>query len=469
MTTSNSLAFAVISESATFPSANSAAVGIARQETEPLQNGPVGRIFQEWLTAFNSGDVTTIKAFYGKYLDDSNPVFALENAEDTCGLSLVRVEASSATAMTALLRQRCLPGFQRAKLELAPDGIKLKSLDFRPLPLPGNGSIKATAMIASRLTARNEFAGSLIIARGGMRLLARNWGLANPTTRKPMTLDTPMFLASAGKMFTAVSVLRLVDAQKIDLAAPISRYLSDYPNAEMAKVTIRQLLTHRGGTGDIGILGRDDGANRASVRTIKDIIKLNGKRGPDFPPGTKEDYSNYGFILLGAVIEKVTSGSYYDYVAAHVFKPAGMKNSGFPDRDHLQNVAVGYTTFFGSEPKPLPSTNILPWRGASAGGGVSTANELVRFFDAMKSGKLLSPEMFKLATTSGPTPWYGMGFVVNSGANKSWGHGGNSYGMDVAAHYYVSNNTLFVCLATRDMVCNRLIFAWNLRTFAPSK
>ena len=430
-------------------------------------DGQVQRVFQEWLTAFNSGDVSAIKAFYGRYLNDDNPVFALENAQDTCGFDIGRVEASSATSMTVLLRQRCLPGLQRAKLELAADGPKLKSLDFRPLPLPGDGSITATAAIADRLAARNDFAGSVIIARGGKPLLARSWGFADPTARTAMTLDTPMFLASAGKMFTAVAIFQLVDAGKLDLDASIGRYLTDYPNAEMAKVTLRQLLTHRGGTGDIGILGRDDGANRAQVRTIDDLVKLNGDRAPDFAPGAKDDYSNYGFILLGAVIEKVTGDSYYDYVAEHAFEPAGMKSSGFPDRDHVKGVAVGYTTFFGTEPKLVPSTDVLPWRGASAGGGVSTPADMVKFLRAMKDGTLLSPAMFKLATTAGPTSGFGMGFVVNSGEAASFGHGGMSYGMDVAAHHYANADTTFVCMATRDMACNRLIFAWYLRTFGP--
>jgi CubicO group peptidase (beta-lactamase class C family) len=141
-----------------------------------------------------------------------------------------------------------------------------------------------------------------------------------------------------------VAVLQLVEAGKIDLDAPLGRYLTDYPNADMAKVTIQQLLTHRGGTGDIGILGREDGANRTKVRTIADLVRLNGSRSPDFPPGSKDDYSNYGFILLGAVIEKVTGNTYQDYVADHVFKPAGMKNAGFPDRDHLQGVAVDFSS-----------------------------------------------------------------------------------------------------------------------------
>lgn len=435
-------------------------------EATTQSDEPLDRIFQEWLNAFNSGDRTRIKALYTRYADDPDPTFALEQAEDMCGVTVDRISARSPTAMTVLLRQRCLPGQQRLKLELAAVGAsKLKALDLRPLPLSSDGAIAATAAIAERLAVRDEFAGSLIIQRGNKRVLAQSWGLADPAGHVPITLDTPMFLASAGKMFTAVAVLQLVDAGKVELDAPLRRYLPDYPNAEMGKVTIRQLLTHRGGTDDIGILGRNDGANRAKVRTIADMIRLNGNRAPTFPPGSKDEYSNYGFILLGAVIESVTHGSYYDYVREHVFQPTGMTASGFPDHDHLDGVAVGYTTFFGTEPRKVANTDTLPWRGASAGGGVASANDMLRFFDAMRAGKLLSPAMFKLATTAGATPWYGMGFVVNPDPHKSWGHGGNSYGMDVATHYYPTVDTTFICLATRDMVCNRLIFAWNLRTF----
>lgn len=425
-------------------------------------------LFRQWLEVFNSGDKARIKAFYGRYADDPDPAFDLEQAQDTCGVTVDRVAAQSPTAMTVLLRQRCLPGLQRLTLEMAANGgATLKTLKMVPLALPGDGPIEATRRIADRLSRRDDFAGALIIRRGGRMLLARGWGMADPARHKEITLDTPMFLASAGKMFTAVAILQLVEAGKVDLDAPLGRYLTDYPNAEMAKVTIRQLLTHRGGTGDIGILARDEGANRAKVRTIADIVRLNGERAPAFPPGTKDDYSNYGFIPLGAVIESVTHASYYDYVQDHVFKPARMSASGFPDKEHLQGVAIGSTTYFGAEPARRSAFEILPWRGTSAGGGVASANDMLRFFDATKGGKLLSPAMMRLATSAGATRWYGMGFVVNSGKNGSWGHGGTSYGMDVAAHVFPSVDTNFICLATRDMVCNRLIFAWALRTFGP--
>lgn len=434
------------------------------------QSDPVGAVFQEWLTAFNSGDHSAIRKFYGEHLDDPDAVFPLENAEDTCGFDTVRVESRTAQTINVLLAEKCYPALQRLKIELgAPGEKKLKTFDLDPLRLPPDEAIAALTGIADRLSARDKFAGALIVAHGDEQPWSHNWGSLDKSGKSPITADTPMFLASAGKMFTAVSVLQLVDAGKIDLDAPLGRYLTDYPNAETARVTVRQLLEHRGGTGDIGILGQEDGANREHVRTIADIIALNGNRPPDFPPGTKADYSNYGFVLLGAIVERVSGESYYDYVAEHVFKPAGMLNAGFPDLEHLDGVAEGYTTFYGKVPELVPNRDVLPWRGSPAGGGVASANDMLKFFNAMKSGKLLSAKMLKLATTAGDTPWYGFGFVVNSSENPSWGHGGNSYGMDVATHYHPAHDTTFVCLATRDMACNRLIFAWYLRSFGPLK
>lgn len=426
----------------------------------------VDDIFNEWLNAFNSGDTAAIKSFYGKRLGDPDAAFALDTAEDTCGFDVVRVETQSSDAMSILLAEKCFPALQRLKIELgAPNDTKLKLFDLKSFALPLKAADAAVTGMANRLAVRDKFAGSLLIERGDAKPFTQSWGVLNKAEKLPISLDTPMFLASAGKMFTAVSVLQLVDSGKIDLDAPLGRYLAKYPNAEMAKVTISQLLQHRGGTGDIGILARSEGENRKRTRTIDDIIALNGNRSPDFPPGSKEEYSNYGFALLGAVIEQVSGKSYYDYVAENIFKPAGMSNAAFPDLDHLQSVATGYTTYFGEEPSLSSNVENLPWRGTSAGGGVASANDMFKFFSALQTRKLLSAPMLRLATTTRETPWYGMGFVVNSGKNTSWGHGGNSYGMDVAAHHYPTVDTTFICMASRDMACNRLIFAWYNRVF----
>lgn len=427
------------------------------------QSISVDDVFREWLLAINSGDSAAIKAWYGEHLGDPDATFALDMAEDTCGFDLVRVESQTARAMSALLAERCFPALQRLRIEAgSPSDAKLKSFTVRPFALPQEMAIRAISSMADRLAARDKFAGSLLIVHGGEQSLARSWGNRDKGEGAPISLDTPMFLASAGKMFTAVSILQLANAGRIDLDAPLGRYLADYPNREAAKVTIRQLLQHRDGLGDIGILARDEGADRSRVRTIDDILELNGDRAPAFEPGSRSDYSNYGFVLLGAIVERVSGRSYYDYVADNVFKPAGMDHAGFPDLDQLADVATGYTTFYGDEPRLMPNLKVLPWRGTPAGGGVASANDLLKFFEALRSGKLLPPRMLQLATTDEQSGW-GLGFLVNPGKYRSFGHGGGSYGMDVAAHYYPGTDTTFICLASRDSACTRLMTEWFIR------
>lgn len=429
-------------------------------------HGPAGTLFREWLAAFNSGENAVIKAFYGKYLGDPQPTVVLERAEDTCGFDVVRVEAQTALTMSVLLAERCFPALQRLKIAFAaPGDDKPKEFLLKAFRLSPEGAIDAMAATADRLAEQDKFAGSLLVARGDGAVWAKGWGTLNKTGEAPITPDTPFFLASSGKMFTAVAVLQLVEQGRVDLDAPFGRYLTDYPNKDMAKVTIRQLLQHRGGTDDIGTLARNEGENRARAKTIDDLIQLNGSRAPLFPPGSKFDYSNYGFLLLGAVVERVSGESYYDYVKRHVFEPAGMTNAGFPDLEHLEDVATGYTTFFGEESQLVSHRDVLPWRGTPAGGGVASANDMLGFFRALAGGKLLSPELLKLATTPGDPSWYGLGFVTVRGDISYWGHGGDSYGMHVAANHYPESGITYVCLAARDSVCNRLYSRWHHRTF----
>ncbi|MDF1835570.1 MAG: serine hydrolase [Alteraurantiacibacter sp. bin_em_oilr2.035] len=436
----------------------------------PVNAETVEQVYGDWLTAFNSGEEAALQAFYGERMGDPDAVFAIDTALATCGFDPVRVETMTERTITVLLAERCFPALQRLHIELGPGGeTKLGALELTPLALTVEGATDAVARFTGRLAARDDFAGSLLITRHGQSILAHSWGTSVGEEGKPITLDTPMYLASAGKMFTAVSILQLVDAGQIALDAPLGTYLTDYSNKEMAKVTIRQLLQHRGGTGDTHILARTDDVNRAGVRTIDDIIALNDDRAPRFSPGSEAEYSNYGFILLGAVIERVSGQSYYDYVSDHIFSPGGMITAGYPDRDNSQTIATGLTTFYGEEDDPVSNIEILPWRGMPDGGGVASANDLQSFFNAMQRGTLLSPAMFDLATTPGQTPWYGAGFVTGSAPYVSWGHGGNSYGMDVAAHYYPAVDTTFICLATRDMACNRLIWFWAPKVLGSSE
>lgn len=442
-----------------------AAAWLAIAPVAALRAETARALFDAWLAAFNSGDEVAIKAFYGTHLGDPEAAYPRDQRAETCGFDLARIENSSATAFSALVVERCFPAMRRISFTVADDGAALKDFRMRSFALSQEGALAATRDIATRLAKRNEFAGSVIIARDGEDPWAFNAGTMSNENATMIGANTKMFLASAGKMFTAIAILQLVERGKVHLDAPLSRYVKNYPNRKMAMATVRQLLNHRGGTGEDGVLRREEGANRARVRTIEDYIALNGRRSPDFPPGSKADYSNYGYILLGAIIERVSGGSYQDYVTRHVFAPAGMRDTGYPDLDHLSDVATGYTTFFGAERKEVSIRSTLPWRGSAAGGGVSTANDMLRFFQALAAGKLLSPPMLRVATAAGDTPWYGMGFIVTPSPHGMWGHGGFSYGMSTGFQRLASDRTTVICLAARDMACDRIVNAWYWRAF----
>ena len=133
-------------------------------------------------------------------------------------------------------------------------------------------------------------------------------------------------------------------------------------------------------------------------------------RGLSFEPGSQFEYSNYGFVLLGAIIEAVTGESYYDYVRENVFEPAGMTSTdSLPESEDVPNRAVGY---WRPGDAWEPNTDTLPWRGTSAGGGYSTVGDLMRFAQALQSGTLISPEMLAEATSPHGEVDYGFGFDV---------------------------------------------------------
>jgi CubicO group peptidase (beta-lactamase class C family) len=319
-------------------------------------------------------------------------------------------------------------------------------------------AIAAVDSYANEAVTWNGFDGVLVIEQGGKRLYAKAFGPADRDRNIPITLETPFLIASQGKMFTAVAVLQLVEAGKVKLDEPVGTYLRGYPNREVAeKVTIRHLLTHRGGTGDMSILQREETENRAIVRSIDDLLRLNGSRPPAFEPGSKFDYSNYGFILLGAVVERVSGRNYYDYIEEYVFRPAGMQHSGFPTLEQMDGVAIGYTWV---EKELKPSTEWLPWRGTPAGGGISTAEDLVRFFAALNAGKLISKEMLAEATRRQPN--WGLGFVSSPPDEfPHWGHGGGAPGNSLIADYHPKADLNFVCLSNLDPpACDHM--AWKL-------
>ena len=236
-------------------------------------------------------------------------------------------------------------------------------------------------------TAADQFSGAVLIIRDGSTLFEGAYGRADRERGVANTLQTQFRIGSMNKMITAVSALQLVQEGKLSVNAMLGSYLPDYPNADLAsRVAIHHLLTHTGGTGDI--FGAQFMANRSELRNIEDYLKLYGTRGVQFNPGSQWVYSNYGFVLLGAAIERISGMSYDAYVASRVFAPAGMTaTAALPEDSLVPQRAVGYT---GSSGQLVSNAATLPYRGTPAGGGYSTVADMARFADAIQEHRLLN-------------------------------------------------------------------------------
>jgi D-alanyl-D-alanine carboxypeptidase len=302
-------------------------------------------------------------------------------------------------------------------------------------------------------TAANEFSGAVLVVRDGRTLFEGAYGLANRESGVANTALTQFRVGSMNKMLTAAAVMQLVQAGKVSLGAPLRTYLPDYPNVDLAsKVTIHQLLTHMGGTGDI--FGPLFMANRLELRDPEDYLELYGERALLFEPGTQWAYSNYGFMLLGAVIERVSGMSYDDYISAHVLTPAGMTATGAAPEDLLViNRSLGYMWQDGALVSNAPT---LPYRGTPAGGGYSTVSDFARFATALREHRLLDATHTALLlggkiTMGQSTVKYAYGFIdrVQFG-RRLVGHGGGARGMNGELTFEPNGGYTIVVLSNLD-------------------
>jgi len=416
-------------------------IGIAQSQ---FPNTPAGHQCAAWLESFNRGDANAHREFLQKNWPSraQNVERQMEFRQRTGGFDLKKVEESTPTKVVVLVQERSSDQFVRLTMEVqAEDPHQITSVELRAVPRPAefalprlsqNELLAATRKYLDTQVATDQFAGVVMITKDGKPALAEVYGLADREHKTPNTLKTRFRIGSMNKMFTAVAILQLAQAGKLDLKDTVGKYLTDYPNKEVAsKVTIQQLLSHTGGTGDI--FGPDFDAHRLALKTIADYVNLYGNRAPKFEPGTHWEYSNYGFILLGAIIEKVTGQSYYDYVRERIYQPAGMTSTGSePEDKAVADRSVGYTKMDSTV--WAPNTETLPYRGTSAGGGYSTVEDLSRFAEALTSHKLLDSLYTEMLTTGKPgTPdnSYAFGFEdrIFNGA-RCIGHGGGAPGMN---------------------------------------
>lgn len=435
------------------------ALAPVQAQAAALPDTPAGRFVAVFLKAYNSADPQQLARYNALYGRKTAPQDWIDLHAMTGPLTPVRVQAKGPNEIEVLLTAAIGDAIWQDKVRIDPaDPMKvveaaLGTTDRPPeLAIPRLPRTELHRQMAGRLAqevAADRFAGTIMVERHGKIIYQSAAGLADRAGKVPVTIDTRFRVGSANKMFTAIGVLQLVEQGKVALDAPVGTYLKDYPNAEFGRtVTVRQLLTHTGGAGDIFTPEYDK--RRLEVKTLADYVTLFGSRAPDTSADGKNAYANYGFVLLGRIIEVVSGQDYYDYIDERIYRPAGMTSSGsLAESTDVPDRSRGYMKKAG---KITDNAGTLPYRGSAAGGGYTTAGDLVRFGQALQGGKLLSPAMLKQATSpQRPDGWYGFGFFVGGkGPTRNWGHGGGAPGMNAAFRVFPELDAVVVALANLD-------------------
>lgn len=449
----------------------------AHAEKLVLPQTPAGRRATTLLQTINLGDMAALRAFVADHysasalgqqsIEQQALIYALLY-NDNRDLTVHAVERATDDEVSVLVHAPVTDRWLQLVMVVdpaPPHAIVSCALQATPSPIAAvEGSISDEQMVITcaafldGLAAADLFSGAVLLAKDGQTLFTRAHGWASRSFRVPNRVDTRFNIASMTKMFTAVAIAQLVEQGVLAFEEPISTHLPDYPREVADTVTIHHLLTHTSGMGSFW--NEAFAASRTKLRTVSDYIPLFRDEPLSFAPGLRWQYSNAGYVLLGAVIEKMTGQPYDDYVSAHIYQPAGMVNSGTYALDQdTPDLAIGYTHLdFNGEFVPGPLRNnlfLLPMTNGPAGGGYSTVEDLLRFDRALRARTLLSPESTDMVLTGkaelAPDFAYGYGFADDRRAGtRIVGHTGGFPGIETQLDMYLDRGYTVVVLANRD-------------------
>lgn len=299
---------------------------------------------------------------------------------------------------------------------------------------------------------QNNFQGTLLIAKEGKILLNKGYGFANQEHLIPNKAETVFRAGSITKQFTAVIILQLQEKGLLNVHDPLTKFLPDYPEGN--RITLHHLLSHTSGVEEI-----TDFLNLSEIQrhpsTPEKVMAYFKDLPLRFPPGSKYEYSNSGYIVLGAVIESIIQQPYEQYLKENIFDRAGMKNA-YLDRNQkiISNRASGYAS---DKEGALVNAEFVEMSFPHAAGSLSmTAGDLFLFHEALYEGKLLSDSSFKLlftphALTEKKGIFYGYGFFLDEN-NHSKGHMGEIEGFRAAFYHYVDHHLTIIVLSNHENI-----------------
>jgi CubicO group peptidase (beta-lactamase class C family) len=276
---------------------------------------------------------------------------------------------------------------------------------------------------------------SLAVIDHGQVLFVQGYGLADVENNVPATVDTVYRIASLSKSITATAAMKLVEVGKLDLDAPIQRYCPDFPRKPWP-ITTREVLSHQSGIRDYR--NDEETINTRHYTSLKEALAQFANDPLEFEPGTKMQYTSYGYIVLGCVIEGASGTSYDRYMRQAVFEPAQMPATRLDDVFAIiPHRARGYRLTASGQ---LQNAIFVDVSNKPPGSGInSTARDMGNFVAALYSAKLVSQptldEMLKPATTRDGKPTiYGVGFFRGGPIStyrglQEAGHGGDQQGV----------------------------------------
>ena len=293
-----------------------------------------------------------------------------------------------------------------------------------------------------------DFQGSVLVAKEGKVLLAKGYGWADRDFEEPNTEHTRFFIGSITKQFTAAAILQLQELGKLSLEDPITKYLPDYPHETGDRITIHQLLSHTAGVPNYTeapevVINR---TREFSPQTLLDVFK---DRPLDFEPGTDFHYSNSGYIILGAIIERVSGQSYEAYLHRNILKPLGMTNSGYARREAaIPERATGYT--LDSDGNVVEAVTVAFSVLHTAGALYSTVDDLYKWDQALYREDVLGRKSLEVMLTP-----YQAGYSYGWFADSLYGrlhtfHGGFLDGYTTTIDRWVDDGLCVIVLSNQD-------------------
>lgn len=319
------------------------------------------------------------------------------------------------------------------------------------LAMPACAAAEDGTAIAScmRDAARDLGFNGSVYARTGAGAIQRSFGTADADGRVPVTEQTRFNVGSASKMLTAVAIGLLVDRGKVSFDAPIGRYLTGL-KPEFVQITIAQLLNHTSGLGDYFIPPNKAAIDAATTAT--ELLPLVFAQPPRFAPGSARAYSNSGFVVLGAIIEKVSGMSYGAFVREEILTPLKMADTRLDDEGGA--VPMSRMSMTGMLDKPRPS-DLRDRRASPAGGIYSTASDMALFLASLSDGGFLKHDTAVALLQPRPEPnggsgVYGYGFNVRTAKPFRVGHGGGAPGVNAELALYPETGAELIALSNYD-------------------